>query len=89
MSNAFLLLFATFAVVFTLGIQQMNVERRHYLAAFITSPFIAGSNLVLFKLLPGPTGPAEIACYLIGGAVGIVTSMWMHPHLVAFFNQEI
>ena len=86
--TAALLFAATFAVVFTMGIQQMNVESRHVLAAFFTSPLIGLSNLVLFKFLPGPTEPLEIAAYLAGGAVGIVASMWAHPLLAALFPRE-
>lgn len=84
--TAALLFAATFAVVFTLGIQQMNVERGHKLAAFITSPLIGLANLALFKVLPGPTDPIEIAAYLAGGAIGIVTSMWAHPVLASIFT---
>jgi hypothetical protein len=80
---AALLLFAsTFAVVFTLGLQQLNVSGGHTALAFITSIAIGVANLALFKLLPGPTSWTEITAYLLGGPFGIVTSMWAHPHLV-------
>ena len=85
--TAALLFAATFAVVFCLGIQQINVERHDMLAAFITSPLIGLSNLVLFKVLPGPTGPLDYAAYLLGGAIGIVASMWAHPRLVTMFRS--
>ena len=81
MTTAVLLFAATFAVVFTLGLQQLNVTAGHRLAAFVTSFAITGSNLVLFKLLPGPTGVLDIAAHFLGGATGIVASMWAHPHL--------
>lgn len=80
--TAALIFAATFAVVFTLGLQQLNVERDYKLAAFCTSPLISLSNLVLFKVLPGPTAWDEIAAYVLGGAIGIVASMWAHPYLV-------
>lgn len=85
--TAALLFAATFAVVFTLGLQQINVERRDMLAAFATSPLIGISNLVLFKVLPGPTDWLDHAGYLAGGAIGIVASMWMHPVLVRMFER--
>ena len=87
MTTALLLFAATFAVVFTLGLQQLNVERGHMLAAAVTSPLIGLSNLVLFKVLPGPTDALQIGAYLLGGSVGIVASMWMHPQLVALFRR--
>jgi hypothetical protein len=81
-----LLFIASFAVVFTLGLQQLNVEARHPVAAFITSILIGASSLVLYKLLPGPTDALQIAAYLVGGACGIVASMWAHPVLVRLFR---
>lgn len=84
--TAALLFAASFAFVFTLGIQQMNVERRSKLAAFLTSLLIGLSQLVLFQVLPGPVQVVEVLAFLLGNGVGIVTSMWMHPHLVAMFS---
>lgn len=84
--TAALLFAATFAVVFTLGIQQINVERRHMLAAAATSPLIGIAHLVLFKVLPGPTAALDIAAYLAGGSAGIVAGIWAHPRLVALLG---
>lgn len=86
--TAALLFAASFAVVFLLGLQQLNVERGHRLAAFITSPLLALAYLCLFKLLPFSTSAVQIAAHLLGGAIGIVTSMWMHPHLLALFARS-
>lgn len=73
-----LALFAsTFVLVFALGLQSLNVNGGHYLAAFITSFFIGASNLVLFKLAPNAS-PTEMAAYLLGGPFGIVLSMVAH-----------
>lgn len=85
--TAALLFAASFAVVFTLGVQQINVERRSMLAAAITSPMIGLSSIVLYKLLPGPTGPLDLFAYLAGGAAGIVASIWAHPLLVRLFQR--
>src|SRR3990167_9205826 len=55
-----LALFAsTFVAVFALGVQSLNVNRGHDLAAFLTSFVIGGGNLVLFKLVPGDASPAQ------------------------------
>lgn len=80
--TAALLFAATFGVVFALGLQSLNVNGGHRLLAFTTSFAIGASNLVLFKVLPGPTVLLEVAAYLIGGPLGILASMAAHPWLV-------
>ncbi len=79
--TAIALFAATFAVVFALGIQQLNVTADLYVAAFITSALISSANLVLFKLLPGPTTALDFLGYTMGGCFGIVASMRAHPWL--------
>ncbi len=77
-----LLLFAsTFAVVFFLGLQSLNVNGGHYALAFCTSFAIGASQLALYRYMPDPTLTQTIA-YLIGGPIGIVTSMWVHRRFV-------
>lgn len=71
---------SSFLVVFLLGVQQLNVLHGHQLAAFLTSFGIGIAQLVLFKLAPDATG-TEIAAYLCGGPVAIVTAMRVHPWL--------
>lgn len=68
---------STFALVFFLGLQSLNVNRGHYSAAFFTSFGIGAGQLVLYKLAPDANG-YEIAAYLIGGPFGIVASMRFH-----------
>lgn len=72
--NALLLFASTFALVFFLGLQSLNVNNGHYRAAFFTSFGIGLGNLVLFKLAPDATG-IEIAAFLLGGPFGIVSAM--------------
>lgn len=79
--NALWLFGSTFVLVFALGLQSLNVNGRHYIAAFLTSFLIGGGNLVLFKLAPDATG-IEIAAFMLGGPFGIITSIWVHPKLV-------
>lgn len=77
-----LLLYAsTFVTVFALGFQSLNVNQGRYAAAFLTSFAIGGSSLVLYRYLPEATWTQVIA-YLLGGATGIVASMWMHKRTV-------
>ena len=77
MVNALLLFISTFALVFFLGLQSLNVNRGHYMAAFITSFGIGIGQLILYKLAPDANG-LEIAAYLTGGPLGIITSMRFH-----------
>lgn len=76
--TALYLFAATFVLVFMLGVQQLNVTADQYAAAFISSAIISSANLVLFKLLPGPTSAADFAGYTLGGCFGIVASMRSH-----------
>ena len=70
-----LALFAScFALVFFLGLQSLNVNNGHYVAAFFTSFGIGIGNLVLYKLAPEASG-IEIAAFLLGGPFGIVSAM--------------
>lgn len=83
MSTTALVLFAaTFAAVFFLGLQSLNVNGGHRWLAAGTSLLIGVSHLALYKVLPGPTHAIELAAYLLGGPFGIVASMLAHPWLV-------
>jgi hypothetical protein len=86
--TALLLFAATFGTVLTLGIQQLNVQGNHRLLAAITALAIGSCQLALYKVLPGPTEPLEIAAFLAGGPTGILTAMALHPRLVRWFNGE-
>lgn len=78
-----LTLFAsTYALVMLLGLQSLHVNKGHMVAAFLTSFGIGTANLVLFKMVPDAT-TTEILAYLIGGPLGIITAMWLHPRIVS------
>lgn len=78
--TALTLFASTFALVFLLGVQQLNVQHGHQLAAATTSLFIGISQLALYKLAPD-AGGVEIAAYLTGGPLAIVCAMKVHPWL--------
>jgi hypothetical protein len=86
--TALQLFIATFGLVFALGLQSLNVNGGHKLFAFLTSLLIGASNLLLFKVLPGPTNEIENLAYLFGGPFGIVTSMVAHPVLLRLWKRE-
>lgn len=72
---------STYALVFALGLQSLNVNGGHYKAAFLTSFIIGGAQMILLKL--GPDANAtEIIAYLAGGPLGIISSMWVHRRTI-------
>ncbi len=83
-----LLFVSTFGIVFGLGLQQLNVSGGHRIAAALTSFMIGALNLVLFKLIPQPTSGLELVGYLVGGPVGIVAAMVVHPMLEARLKRQ-
>lgn len=68
---------AAFLTVFSLGFQQQNVVGGHYLAAFVTSFIIGGSQIVLWRFVPS-ADLGQIAATLMGGPLGITASMAAH-----------
>lgn len=78
--NEFALFCSTFVLVMALGLQSLNVNGGHHIAAFFTSFAIGASNLVLFKLAPN-AGTTEIIAYLSGGPLGIIAAMEVHPRI--------
>ncbi len=82
MTHATLFLSAFFTV-FLLGIQQQNVQGRHFVAAMITSLGIGTAQIFLWRLVP-EANASEIAATLAGGPVGIAAAMWLHPRLAAW-----
>ncbi|MDP1586615.1 MAG: hypothetical protein Q8M07_02630 [Prosthecobacter sp.] len=81
MITALALFASTFVLVFALGLQSLNVNGGHKLAAFFTSFAISGSNLPLFKLAPDAT-PLQMAAFILGGPFGIVASMQAHATII-------
>lgn len=84
--TALLLFAATCGTVLALGLQSLNVNGGHRLLAALTSFAIGTCQLALYKVLPGPTSPLEVAAYLAGGPIGIVAAMALHPRLVRLFR---
>jgi hypothetical protein len=83
-----LALFAsTFLLVMLLGLQSLNVNNGHHWAAFFTSFGIGASNLVLFKLAP-EANTTEMAAYLLGGPLGILAAMWLHPRMARWIKRS-
>ena len=77
---------ATYLLVMFLGLQQLNVSGNHKFLAVVTSFGISAANITILKIMPGPTGWVEVIAYLAGGPAGILTSMAVHPWMVAKFG---
>lgn len=78
---------ATFAMVFALSIQQLNVQGGHRGLAFGTSWVIGGMQLALFKFAPSADTTQAIA-FLAGGPFGVVAAMAWHPWLVRWWKHR-
>lgn len=78
---------STFMLVFALGIQSLNVNGGHKFAAVITSFFISGGNLLLYKLAPDASG-WEIAAYMAGGPLGILAAIQYHPVMKKYWGKK-
>ncbi len=85
--TALIIFVSTFGVVVALGLQSLNVNGGHKLAAALTSLVIGSCNLALLKIMPQPTGYLEILAYLLGGPIGIYVAMILHPWLINKFKK--
>lgn len=86
MSHALLCFASTFVAVFALGLQSLNVNQGHYLAAAATSLAIGAGHIALYKFMPG-ANVVDIIAYLAGGVIGIVSSMWFHRVAKAWWTR--
>jgi hypothetical protein len=77
--SALLCFASTFVAVFALGLQSLNVNQGHYVAAAATSLAIGTSSIALYKFMPTAGWISlETFGYLAGGVTGITSSMWFH-----------
>ena len=77
-----LILFSSaFVSVFALGFQSLNVNGGHYVAAVITSFAIGAGHIALYHYMPDAT-LAQMAAFMLGGPLGIVSSMFVHRRTV-------
>lgn len=75
----------------------ITIERNHFALALanghrflsaLTSFGIGTANITILKIMPGPTGVLEVAAYLLGGPLGILTSMSIHPWMARKFGRK-
>jgi membrane protease YdiL (CAAX protease family) len=67
--------------VFALGLQSLNVNGGHYMAAALTSLIIGLGHIALYRMMPD-ADPTQILAYLVGGPIGITASMYTHKRTI-------
>jgi hypothetical protein len=85
---ALLVFVGTWLSVFTLGLQSLNVNQGHYLAAAVTSLGIGAGHVLLYRYMPSANW-GELAGYFIGGVTGITASMWFHRRAKAWIALKL
>jgi hypothetical protein len=88
MTSALLLFLCTFVAVFGLGLQSLNVNGGHHVAATLTSIAISASTIWLYKAMPGSEW-VEISAYMLGAIAGINASMYVHPRAKAWLARRL
>lgn len=74
-----------FLLIMLMGIQSLNVQGRKYFAAGATSFLLGIGQFTVTAAIAtakdgGLLSPLGIA-FLLGGPLGIMTSIWIHPKL--------
>lgn len=90
MTQEIMIFTSQFATVYLLGIQQLNVAGRHYVAAFCTSCLLGLSAFYLTASI----GQAGISAtfsslwwsFMVAGPLAILLAMWSHPKLKRFLK---
>lgn len=85
--DALIIFGATFLAVFALGLQSLNVNQGHYIAAAATSTLISTGHIYLYELMPQASLGTRLGYYL-GGIAGITASMWFHRSVKAWWRAR-
>ena len=71
------LFFSAFFIIMLLGVQSQLVKNKEVLPSFCTALMVGSLQLILYKATPN-AGLGESMCYVIGGALGLVSSIYVH-----------
>ena len=82
------LFIASFLTVFLLVFQQQNVAHRRYILASTTSVAITVSQFALIKAVTA-SDASEVLIMAVGGVVGVVLSMFVHPKIMNFYSKPV
>jgi hypothetical protein len=81
-----LILFAlSFVSVLLLGVQAQVVRLRHNVVAFFVSLAIGSMSIFYFRLVPDAS-TFELVLFVLGGAFGIVASIYVHELYIRFLG---
>lgn len=75
---------AAFANVFLLGFNSKNVQKSKYWLAFVTSFGITLAQYLFVKYASTGGGPLFLTVSGFGGALGIVSAIWVHNNMHKF-----
>lgn len=81
MITGILLYCCTFLITAAVNIQARNSVAGKYVALFLTSMFISTFNIFLLKTMPTIDNFWHGACYVLGGASGAITGVFLHKWL--------
>lgn len=79
--NIVVLFASSYIVVCLLGLQSQFVRDKQVAVSFATSLGIGICNVLQFKLAPNAS-LIESAFFVLGGACGIVSSIYLHTYIV-------
>lgn len=79
--NEIILFSSSFTIVCLLGLQSQFVRDKQVLTAFVTSLGIGICQVMQYKLAPDATF-IESGFFILGGAFGIVSSIYIHNFLI-------
>ncbi len=89
--NELIIFVSQFCLVMLLGLQSMNVQGGHKLAAAITSFLLGVSGYVVTGMSAQAYKDGFLStiflAFVIAGPCGIVTSMYLHPYLRKVFGK--
>lgn len=71
------LFFSAFFIIMLLGVQSQFVKSKEVLPSFCTALMVGSLQLFLYKATPN-AGMYESVCYVVGGAFGLVSSIYVH-----------
>ena len=81
------LFFSSFFLIMLLGIQSQLLKNKEAMPSFVTALMIGSLQLVLYKATPN-AGMYESVCYVVGGAFGLVSSIYVHNLWLKITNSS-
>ena len=71
------LFFSSFLIIMILGVQSQLVKNKEVIPSFCTALMVGSLQLFLYKTTPN-ADTSESICYIVGGALGLVSSIYVH-----------